>query len=239
MEIFFSVQSIREVNDIISGKEFAAEVNDAETADTDIATYVPSSLVEYQLPQPMVPIIADDGYDSYSSWWTDLYATHSESLALITDLIENCPYNLNETDFAKLQDIKTKIEKSYSISECLDLLDEADSIIAAYVPKVTYSSYSSSSPSSSSYGGNFKRDGVIYQNGWRYTWYSQRVLPGGGLSIPGRHVGEDGLIRDQDGYIVVASDDHSKGSEVDTPFGAGKVYDSGSGSGTLDIYTDY
>lgn len=236
MEIYFNIQTIRQASDIISDNEFVNEITDTEIID-DTTTYIPTSLTEYELPQPIVPIIAEDGYDSYSSWWADLYSTRAESLELITDLIESCPYNLSEDDIAELQNIKNKINYA-TITECLDLLDEADSIVAAYIPKVTYSNYSSSG-SSSSYGGNFKRDGVIYQNGWRYTWYSQRVLPGGGLSIPGRHVGEDGLIRDSDGYIVVASDDHSKGSEVDTPFGAGKVYDSGSGSGTLDIYTDY
>ena len=40
------------------------------------------------------------------------------------------------------------------------------------------------------------------------TYYSQKVLPGGGLAIPGRHIASDGTIRDKDNYIVVASDDY-------------------------------
>ena len=92
------------------------------------------------------------------------------------------------------------------------------------------------------YGGStasFKNQGVIYWNGMRYTWYSQNVLPGGGLNIPGRHVGENDLIYDGDQYIVVASSDYGYGTVVDTPFGAGKVYDSGCASGTIDIYTNF
>lgn len=58
----------------------------------------------------------------------------------------------------------------------------------------------------------FKRIGVIYWNGWRWTWYSERVLPGTGLHIPGRHTDEQGYIRDGDGYICVASDVLSKGN---------------------------
>lgn len=88
-------------------------------------------------------------------------------------------------------------------------------------------------------GESFKSQGVIYENGTRYTWYSQNVLPGGGLDIPGRHVGDNDLIYDADGYVVVASDDYGKGTVVDTPFGSGKVYDSGCDSGTIDIYTNY
>lgn len=82
--------------------------------------------------------------------------------------------------------------------------------------------------------------GVNYYNGVKETWYSQRVLPGGGLNIPGRHVAADGTIRDADGYIVVAATDKSKGTVVDTSLGAGKVYDTGGmGPNHLDIYTDW
>lgn len=81
--------------------------------------------------------------------------------------------------------------------------------------------------------------GVVYFNGHRETYYSQKVLPGGGLNIPGRHIGPDGVIRDADGYICVASSDHPWGTIVETSLGTGKVYDSGCASGTIDIYTDW
>lgn len=58
--------------------------------------------------------------------------------------------------------------------------------------------------------------GVVYYNGHRETYYSQKVLPGGGLNIPGRHVASDGTIRDADGYICVASSDLPWGSIVET-----------------------
>ncbi len=81
--------------------------------------------------------------------------------------------------------------------------------------------------------------GVVYFNGHRETYYSQRVLPGHGLSIPGRHVASDGTIRDASGYICVASSDYPKGTIVETSLGTGMVYDSGCASGTIDIYTDW
>lgn len=81
--------------------------------------------------------------------------------------------------------------------------------------------------------------GVVYFNGHRETYYSQKVLPGGGLNIPGRHVAEDGTIRDADGYICVASSDLPWGTIVETSLGTGKVYDCGCASGTIDIYTDW
>ncbi len=82
--------------------------------------------------------------------------------------------------------------------------------------------------------------GVVYYNGYRWTYYSERVLPGPGLNIPGRHTDEDGYVCDEDDFICVASQDLAKGTEVDTPFGKrGKVYDWCGISGTIDIYVNW
>ena len=80
--------------------------------------------------------------------------------------------------------------------------------------------------------------GVNYYNGYRETWYSQKVLPGGGLKIPGRHVANDGTVRDQDGYIAISANrsDLAYGATVLTSLGPAKVYDTGVKSGTLDLY---
>ena len=83
--------------------------------------------------------------------------------------------------------------------------------------------------------------GVVYFNGHKETYYSQKVLPGGGLNIPGRHVADDGTIRDGEGYIVVASDLSflPRYSLVMTSLGPGKVYDTGCAYGVIDIYVNW
>lgn len=93
-------------------------------------------------------------------------------------------------------------------------------------------------PAKNDSNGDFKSQGIINQNGYRYSYYSSNVL---------RHyrtdewtAGDDGIYRDSDGYVVAASDAHPQGSTVDTPFGKGKVYDTGVGrNDTIDIYTNY
>lgn len=86
----------------------------------------------------------------------------------------------------------------------------------------------------------FKKLGRVRYGDCTYTWYSQRVLPGGGLNIPGRHLNEHGLVVDENEYVVIASDDLPHGTVVDTPVGIqGIVYDEGSGNGNLDIYCDW
>lgn len=84
-----------------------------------------------------------------------------------------------------------------------------------------------------------KSGGVFYFNGRKECWYSQRVLPGGGLKIPGRHVGQYGLIKDGKGYIVVAASDLSKGTVLLTSLGLAKVYDTGCAKGITDVYTNW
>ncbi len=82
--------------------------------------------------------------------------------------------------------------------------------------------------------------GVIYAGDFKWTWYSQNVLPGGGLQIPGRHVDENGYICDENDRICLASSDLDWGTVVTTPFGKeGCVYDCGCASGTLDVYVDF
>lgn len=82
--------------------------------------------------------------------------------------------------------------------------------------------------------------GVIYAGDFRWTWYSQNVLPGGGLNIPGRHVDENGYICDENDRICLASSDLEWGTIVTTPFGKeGCIYDCGCASGTLDVYVDF
>ena len=86
--------------------------------------------------------------------------------------------------------------------------------------------------------GSFKSAGVWYDNNYRYTWYSSNVLYH--YRTPEWTAGADGIYRDSDGYVVVASSDLPQGAVIDgTPFGACKVYDSGCASGTLDVYTNF
>jgi len=83
--------------------------------------------------------------------------------------------------------------------------------------------------------------GAQYFDGHKETYYSERVLPGYGLRIPGRHVADDGTIRDEEGYIAVAADPSfmSRGSVLMTSLGPAKVYDTGCAYGTIDIYVNW
>ena len=84
----------------------------------------------------------------------------------------------------------------------------------------------------------FRTMGVISDGQHTYTWYSENVLPGRGLNIPGRH--SDGYyVLDEDDYIVLASGRLPKGTVIETPFGPGKVYDVCETPGVIDVYTSF
>ena len=113
-----------------------------------------------------------------------------------------------------------------------------------YAPQTTTYSYTPpanpaptyNAPSSGS--GNFQADGVWYDENYRYTWYSSNAAYH--YRTPEWTAGSDGVYRDSEGYVVVASSDHAQGTVIEnTPFGPAKVYDTGCASGTLDIYTNY
>ena len=90
-------------------------------------------------------------------------------------------------------------------------------------------------------GGLTKRRGTLNFNGHKETFYSEKVLPGNGLRIPGRHVADDGTIRDENGFICVAADPGflAKGTILITSLGPAKVYDCGCAYGTVDIYVNW
>lgn len=90
-------------------------------------------------------------------------------------------------------------------------------------------------------GARFKRTGVVYWDNHKFTWYSQRALPGHGLKIPGRHVDKQGFVCDKYGYIVLGSNTANRGRIIPTPFGRfGKVYDAGwVGTYWFDVYTSF
>ena len=113
----------------------------------------------------------------------------------------------------------------------------------AYYYEPVYYDYTPSY--SGGYNNDFQQQGVVYDGETTYSWYSQRVLPGGGLTElnnNGRTVNSDGFVVDGDGYIAVAQPGTTNpeiGMVIETPFGLGKVYDSNPSGDSWDIYTDF
>lgn len=132
------------------------------------------------------------------------------------------------------EEAKTKKAEEERIAK-----EKAEKEAKAQAEEQAQQTYSGSSASNSGVKislSQFMFDGVVYSGGYKFTYYSQSVLPGGGLSIPGRHVNADGFVSDGDGYIVLAGN-APLGTVYDTPFGyKGKIYDRGTYGNHLDVY---
>jgi len=87
---------------------------------------------------------------------------------------------------------------------------------------------------------DFQDIGIINWGDWTWTYYSEKLLSGEGLYLPGRYTDDNGYICDGNGYICIASSSLKWGTIVNTPFGKqGRVYDSGCASYILDVYVSW
>lgn len=148
--------------------------------------------------------------------------------------------------------VKTSIEcanglkEYYAIKEAEEEAKRiAEEMASASKRQKSSRSYSGGSSNYTSGGSGVltRSGGVNYFGGRRETWYSTNE-PGQTVTakpIPGRNVGSDGVIRDAEGYVCVAThqSDYKFGEVIDTSFGPGKVYDTGCARGTTDIYTTW
>ena len=82
-----------------------------------------------------------------------------------------------------------------------------------------------------------KSGGVFNYAGRTEMWYSSNVLYH--KDTANWTPDANGVYRDKDGYVVIASSDHAKGTTLETSHGIGKVYDSGCASGVTDIYVNW
>lgn len=222
-------------------------------------SYIPNTLNTNYIQENNIEVVQQD--TNINNVIEDNVTMEEENdidISKITSMYTTTGVNLRkgpslEDEIIKVLPINTEIKVYQTEDEWTKVIDE-ENIYYIYSDYISTSETEIPKPKVTSRGGNTnlrnveqksssniltKSKGVNYFNGHKETWYSQKVLPGGGLNIPGRHVAADGTIRDEDNYICVASSDYPKGTIVETSLGTGKVYDTGCASGTIDIYTNW
>ena len=159
-------------------------------------------------------------------WTTADYLNVRSSPAIVSNnVIDYAPYG---TEFTKVDEIGNWTKIQY------------DDTTFAYI-STKYTQEETVPKDETLYSAaDFQYLGVINYNGWRWTWYTERMFPGPGLNIPGRHTDENGYICDENDFLCIATYELAQGTIVKTPFGKrGKVYDTGCPYGTLDVYTSW
>lgn len=176
------------------------------------------------------------GYLNIQDYWDATNAKRDSIKGIADEYIDAYGSRMAEEDKTNLRWYEGRMLNAVYSDDFDAALRDFNSLASQFIPKKTYSS----SGSGGGYSGdpyNFKRDGVVNWNGTRYTWYSSNVLHH--YRTNEWTAGDDGFYRNDDGYIIVASNDHEQGTIVDTPWGEAIVEDSGCSSGTLDVYTNY
>lgn len=181
-----------------------------------------------------------ESYQDKVDYYIELYGSTVETTNKVVvnghefDYIHGAPYSVYES-MARAMEVETETETVYSpteestVEETAAPAEDTDEMTSEFTEAVY-------TP------GELKYHGVLYWNDHKWTWYSEKVLPGGGLDIPGRYTDEDGFVCDEDGYICIAADPSyiSYGTVIDTPFGRpGKIYDCGCAYGTVDVYVGW
>ena len=199
---------------------------------------------EYYLPE--VPYL-EMGYSNLEEYWTDIQAKREEAKGSAEEAIEEYSSVITDEQEQTLRDAEKKMLNAVYVAdydEALETFNEVtDECESKLKPAPVYNGGGSGSGAGGSYSGggynipyNFRQMGVIYDSKYRYTYYSSRVLYH--YMTPKWTLGSDGIYRDANGRVVVASDDYAHGTVVYSElFGECVVLDCGVGrSGTLDVY---
>ena len=200
---------------------------------------------DYEFP---CPPWMEEGYPDLQTYWNDLTSKRSSFEGISAKMQEEFAGYFSEEDIAAMDNLELKLTNCNSIQKIGEYETELNNIVNAAkeahdaeiaAQQVAYSSSGSGGYYTGNYSGgyyDFLTAGIVYHNGNKFSYYSQSVLPGGGLNIPGRHV-DGGFVRDGDGYICVAND-APIGTVVSTPWGDAKVYDRGTSGNHYDVYVE-
>lgn len=190
-----------------------------------------------------------ENYLSAEQWATDYAAKVEELQGIVSELDSlggyvDGDYSVDYDSLTYISDVQAKIDELAAMRDAANQKKKEAEEAAARARIISYSNRGNSSSSGAGYsnssGGSvdLRSAGVVNSNGYRFTWYSQRVLPGGGLNIPGRHVDSRGFVCDGDGYIVAATG-MGHGTTGSSPWGTWKSYDTGVSGNTVDLYCDW
>lgn len=189
------------------------------------------------------------GYNSLDEYWTDIEAKRAEADGMTDAVLAKYGSIFSDTELEQLYAAENKMENAVLMTDYDDALNAFNEIVNANKPKPVTKPATGNS-GGGNYGGtvssggfnipyNFKSAGILYDDDWRYSYYSSQVLYH--YKTPQWTLGSDGIYRDSRGYVIVASDAHPQGTVLETDlWGTVVVEDCGVGrKDTLDVYVGF
>ncbi len=183
----------------------------------------------------------DMGYSDLEEYWDDMQTKRTEAEGISAEAIEMYGDILTDEQKELLQEYELEMTHAVSPDEYESALTMFNAIVeeceSVYIPPI----YNDTCDASYGYSDplNFKSVGVLSDDQYRYTYYSSNVLYH--HRTPEWTAGSDGIYRDSNGRVIVASVDHPQGTIIQSDiFGECIVADTGHfASGQLDVYTNF
>lgn len=183
------------------------------------------------------------GYTDFKQYWLDIQAKRAEAKGTADAAIEKYSSVITDEQEQQLRDSEKKMLNAVYLSDYEKAAAEFDAVTAECQSKIR-PVYRGGSSGAYVGGGfdipyNFRQMGVLHDDDYRYTYYSSQVLYH--YKTPEWTLGSDGIYRDGNGRVVVASDAYPQGTVVQSDlFGECIVLDTGVGrSDTLDVYVGF
>ena len=235
---------------LITVPQIVTSTAQAEEETTEESTYTYNNDSELDKVHLPIQMYKEEGYDDFKTWWEELQEKRKSYEGITEDIIAELDGYLSDEEISALQEKELKIINARCFADLDQYVEEYEALVQPAVEKKNeaeaFKGYSSSGGSGSSYSSgsysgnysNFRSAGVLYDSGYRYTYYSSNVLYH--YNTANWDLGDDGIHR-EDGRVVVASDAYPNGTVINTElFGECIVRDCGVGrSDTLDVYTAY
>ena len=172
-----------------------------------------NNIIEEETPQIEEPIITEEKPETYTTMYATVGLNIREQPNKESNIIDVANINTELTTVDNSNEngwTKIKMNDNYYYVASKYLSNTKVKIKPKVTENTNTTTKNNTSTNNKNTGVLTKSKGVNYFNGHRETWYSQKVLPGKGLKIPGRHVDSRGLVCDGDGYICVASSDYHR-----------------------------
>ncbi len=235
---------------LITVPQIVTSTAQAEEETTEESTYAYNNDSELDKVHLPIQMYKEEGYDDFKTWWEELQEKRKSYEGVTEDIIAELDGYLSDEEISALQEKELKIINARCFADLDQYIEEYEELVQPAVEKKNEAEaskgYPSSGGSGSSYSGgsysgnysNFRSAGVLYDSGYRYTYYSSNVLYH--YNTANWDLGDDGIYR-ENGRVVVASDAYPNGTVLNTEmFGECIVRDCGVGrSDTLDVYTAY
>lgn len=177
-----------------------------------------------------------EGYNGLYDWLVAIKNKRAEFEGISGEIKNMYAEYITDEEIAELDRLEQACLRGSSFAKIEEYENSINGLIDTIAARVPVSSGISGGNTPYYSNGQWltKSGGVFYGPSGKETYYSSRVLHH--YRTHEWTIGEDGVYRDADGYVVVALPSGAMGTIINTSHGPGKCYDTNAGGDSVDLY---